>query len=178
MQIHLFSIGHGTLDGAAFATHLRAAGIASAADVRRYPGSRLHPQFNADALRQSLPQSNIEYQSLPELGGRREPIVNSPNVALRNASFRGYADFMQTAEFSAALLDLMMLAADRPTAIFCSETLWWRCHRRLIADAIVLLHGGSVTHLVGAMSAEHVPTPGVRREAARLTYDGRVQRLL
>ena len=114
----------------------------------------------------------------PNLAAGAIPAPNSPNTALRNASFRGYADFMQTPDFSNGLLDLMMLAADRPTVMFCSETLWWRCHRRLIADAIVLLHGGTVTHLVGAMRAEHVPTPGVRKEATRLTYDGRVQRLL
>jgi uncharacterized protein (DUF488 family) len=178
VQIHLFSIGHGTQGAVDFNSSLRAAGIETAADIRRYPGSRLHPQFNADALRDSLREADVEYQPVPELGGRRTPLADSRNIALRNASFRGYADFMQTPEFTDRLLELMMLAADRPTVMFCSETLWWRCHRRLVSDAIVLLHGGTVTHLVGAMSAEHVLTPGVRRDDRRLVYDGRVQRLV
>ncbi len=178
MQTHLFSIGHGTVDGVAFVSRLRAAGIVAAVDIRRYPGSRLHPQFNEDALRESLGGADIGYRSMPELGGRRTPAPDSPNIALRNASFRGYADFMLTNEFADDLLELLMLAADRPTVMFCSETLWWRCHRRLVADAIVLLHGGAVTHIVGAMTATHVTTPGVRRDGARLIYDGRVQRLV
>jgi uncharacterized protein (DUF488 family) len=177
VNIHLVSIGHGTQDAAAFNAQLRAAGVRSAADIRRFPGSRLHPQFNDTALAVSLRQAEIEYRPMPDLGGRRIALPDSPNIALRNASFRGYADFMQTAEFNAALVELLMLAADRPTAMFCAETLWWRCHRRLVADAIVLLHGGAVTHRVGAMTAVHVLTPGVRRDGARLLYDGRVQPL-
>jgi uncharacterized protein (DUF488 family) len=178
VEIQLLTIGHGTMDASTFSTHLRAAGIVSAADIRRFPSSRLHPQFEAAALAASLSQAGITYRPMPELGGRRVPLPNSPNRALRNASFRGYADFMQTAEFTAGLMELLMLAADRPTIMFCAETLWWRCHRRLVADAIVLLHGGSVTHLVGAMKAAHVPTPGVRRDGTRLIYDGGVERLL
>ncbi len=174
MDIQLLSIGHGTLDAPTFNTHLRAAGVATAADVRRFPGSRINPQFGEDALAASLLAAGIEYRPMPQLGGRRAATPDSPNTALRNASFRGYADFMQTAEFSAALIDLLMLAHDRTTAMFCAETLWWRCHRRLIADAVVLLHGGSVTHLVGAMKAAHVVTPGVRRDGTRLVYDNGV----
>jgi uncharacterized protein (DUF488 family) len=178
VEIHLFSIGHGTQDAATFNTHLRAAGIAAAADIRRFPQSRQNPQFDNTALEASLRQAEIDYRPMPELGGRRTALPGSPNTALRNASFRGYADFMQTAEFNEALVELLMLAGDRPTIMFCAETLWWRCHRRLVADAIVLLHGGSVTHLVGAMRAAHVLTPGVRRDGSRLMYDARVQRLL
>jgi len=178
VDIQLFSIGHGTMDSFAFNTHLRAAGIASAADIRRFPGSRQNPQFDEAALALSLPQAGIDYRPMPELGGRRIALTDSPNTALRNASFRGYADFMQTAAFTDGLMELLMLAGDRPTVMFCAETLWWRCHRRLVADAVVLLHGSSVTHLVGAMKAEHVLTPGVRRDGARLIYDGREQRLI
>ena len=178
MQIHLFSIGHGTLDASAFNTHLRAAGIVSAADIRRFPGSRQNPQFNDAALSVSLGQAGIDYRPMPQLGGRRSALPDSPNTALRNAGFRGYADFMHSAEFNDALMELLMLADDRPTVMFCAETLWWRCHRRLVADAIVLLHGGAVTHVVGAMKAAHVLTPGVRRDGARLLYDARIQRLL
>jgi uncharacterized protein (DUF488 family) len=175
VQIHLLSIGHGTLDASAFNTHLRAAGVISAADIRRFPESRQNPQFGQAALRDSLRQASIEYRPMVELGGRRTARPDSPNVALRNASFRGYADFMQTPEFENALLELLMLAADRPTVMFCAETLWWRCHRRLVADAVVLLHGGKVTHIVGAMKAEHVITPGARRDGSLLIYDERVQ---
>jgi uncharacterized protein (DUF488 family) len=175
VQIHLLSIGHGTLDASAFNTHLRAAGVVSAADIRRFPESRQNPQFGQAALSDSLRQAGIEYRPMAELGGRRTARPDSPNVALRNASFRGYADFMQTPEFENALLELLMLAADRPTVMFCAETLWWRCHRRLVADAVVLLHGGKVTHIVGAMKAEHVITPGARRDGSRLIYDERVQ---
>jgi hypothetical protein len=174
VDLHLLSIGHGTLDAATFNTHLRAAGVTSAADVRRFPGSRTNPQFGDEPLAASLRAAGIEYRGMPELGGRRTTTPESPNTALRNASFRGYADFMQTPEFTTALTDLLMLAHDRPTAMFCAETLWWRCHRRLIADAVVLLHGGSVTHLVGAMKAAHVLTPGVRRDGTRLVYDNGV----
>lgn len=174
VDLHLLSIGHGTLDAATFNTYLRAAGVVSAADVRRFPASRTNPHFGDDALAASLGTAGIEYRPMPELGGRRAAAPDSANTALRNASFRGYADFMQSPEFTAALTDLLMLAHDRATVMFCAETLWWRCHRRLIADAIVLLHGGSVTHLVGAMKAAHVLTPGVRRDGPRLVYDNRV----
>jgi uncharacterized protein (DUF488 family) len=176
VQIHLFSIGHGTLDASAFNTHLRAAGIVSAVDIRRFPESRQNPQFGQAALSDTLRQAGIEYRPMPELGGRRVARPDSPNTSLRNASFRGYADFMQTPEFDRALLELLMLAGDRPTVMFCAETLWWRCHRRLAADAVVLLHGGAVTHIVGAMRAAHVITPGARRDGTRLVYDERVQR--
>ncbi len=172
VDIHLSSIGHGTLDAAGFVAHLRAAGAASAADIRRYPASRLHPQFNEGAIGDSLRAAGLEYRWMPELGGRRAAQPDSPNTALRNASFRGYADYMQSAEFSTALIELLMLAQDRPTIMFCAETLWWRCHRRLVADAIVLLYGGTVTHIVGAMRAAHVVTPGARRGGTRLIYDG------
>ncbi len=176
MAIHLFSIGHGTLDATAFTTHLRAAGVVRAADIRRFASSRQNPQFDAAALGLSLGQAGIAYHPLPELGGRRAAQPDSPNTALRNAGFRGYADFMPSREFTDGLLDLLMLTEDGPTVMFCAETLWWRCHRRLVADAIVLLYGGGVTHIVGAMKAEHVLTPGVRRDGARLLYDGREQR--
>jgi len=176
VQIELLSIGHGSLDAAAFNAHLRAVGAATAADVRRFPASRPNPHFGGEALTASLRGAGIGYRPMPQLGGQRTAEPDSPNVALRNAAFRGYADFMRTPEFSAALIELLMLAEDRTTVMFCAETLWWRCHRRLIADAVVLLYGGNVMHLVGAMKAAHVVTPGVRRHGAQLVYDERVQR--
>jgi uncharacterized protein (DUF488 family) len=175
VQIQLLSIGHGTLSAEAFVTHLRAAAVSTVADVRRFPGSRQNPQFEERALAASLHQAGIDYQPMPELGGRRVALPDSPNTALRNASFRGYADYMQTAAFDVALLELLMLGQDRRTAMVCAETLWWRCHRRLIADAVVLLHRGAVSHVVGAMQAAHVLTSGVRRDGSRLIYDGRVE---
>ena len=107
--------------------------------------------------------SGASYQWRRELGGFRKALPESPNVALRHPSFRGYADYMQTPAFVAALDALLEDAKERPTAIMCSETLWWRCHRRLIADALTLLHGAAVVHLMHAGAAqEHRPTPGAR----------------
>jgi uncharacterized protein (DUF488 family) len=117
--------------------------------------------------------SGAGYEWRPELGGFRKARPDSPNLALRHPSFRGYADYMQTPEFRGALGALIEEAEARPTAVMCSETLWWRCHRRLIADALVLLHGIDVMHLMhsGAPQA-HRPTPGARVLPNRtLQYD-------
>ena len=165
----LYTLGHGTLQADAFATTLRAAGIACAVDVRRFPGSRRHPQFGAQAMAGWLPP--IAYRSVPELGGRRTPLPNSRNTGLRNSGFRGYADYMATAEFRTAFDALLAQARAEPSAIFCAETLWWQCHRRLIADAAVLLAGCEVVHLTPATRATHVLTPGVRRHGDTLVYE-------
>lgn len=167
----LYTLGHGQLQGDTFRTTLRAAGVVVAADVRRFPGSRRHPQFGADALRESLAPEKIAYRPLPELGGRREPLPNSPNTGLRNSGFRGYADYMRTLDFRMGFNALLVLARERPTAIFCAETLWWQCHRRLLADAATLLANFEVIHLTPATRATHVLTPGVRREGDGLVYD-------
>jgi uncharacterized protein (DUF488 family) len=168
----LYTLGHGTLQADVFRTTLRAQEIEVAADVRRFPGSRKHPQFGADALRDSLASAKIEYKPMIELGGRRVPAPESRNAGLRNSSFRGYADYMGTLEFRMAFNVLIALAQTRSTAIFCAETLWWRCHRRLVADAAVLLAGFEVVHLTPATRAAHVPTPGVRIEDGTLVYEG------
>ena len=168
----LYTLGHGTLQGDVFRTTLRAQDIAVAADVRRFPGSRKHPQFGADALRESLTSAQIEYKPMVELGGRRVPKPGSLNVGLRNTGFRGYADYMATLDFRMAFNALIEAARERSTAIFCAETLWWRCHRRLVADAAVLLAGFEVVHLTPATRAAHVPTPGVRIEDDKLVYAG------
>lgn len=165
-----YTLGHGTLQADAFRTTLRAAGVTAAGDVRRFPGSRRHPQFGAAAMREWLGEASIDYFGLTELGGRRVPHPGSPNTGLRNSGFRGYADYMATAEFRRAFDALLALAHERTTAIFCAETLWWRCHRRLIADAAVLLAGFEVVHLTPSSRATHVPTPGVRREGDILVY--------
>jgi uncharacterized protein (DUF488 family) len=167
-----YTMGHGQLQADAFRTTLRAADVAVAADVRRFPGSRLHPQFGAAELRASLMTAAIEYRPMLELGGRRTPLPDSRNSGLRNSGFRGYADYMTTLDFRLGFNALLALARERTTAIFCAETLWWRCHRRLVADAAVLLAGFEVVHLTPHSRATHVPTPGVRREGDTLVYAG------
>jgi uncharacterized protein (DUF488 family) len=167
-----YTMGHGALQSDVFRTTLRAANVDIAADVRRFPGSRKHPQFGADEMRSWLRQSAIEYRAMVDLGGRRTPLPDSPNVGLRNSSFRGYADYMQTPGWRSAFDALLTLTRERSTAIFCAETLWWRCHRRLIADAAVLLAGFEVVHLTPNTRASHVPTPGVRVEGEILVYAG------
>lgn len=168
----LFTLGHGTVDEATFAARLHAAEVACVVDVRRFPGSRRWPWFAADAMRVWLPERGIAYVPAVALGGRREPAPDSPNVALRERGFRGYADYMATEAFRTAFAELLAGASERRTAIVCSETLWWRCHRRLVADAATLLAGVEVVHLVGAARQPHRPTAGVRRVGERLVYDG------
>jgi uncharacterized protein (DUF488 family) len=167
----LWTIGHGTADAATFVARLDAAGVRRVVDVRRFPGSRRWPWFNAAALAAWLPERGIGYVPAPELGGRRIPLPDSPNVVLREAGFRGYADYMATAPFRSGFAELLAEAAETPTAIMCSETLWWRCHRRLIADAAVLLRGASVVHLVGGAQQPHKVTPGARAAVDAVIYD-------
>jgi uncharacterized protein (DUF488 family) len=166
------TLGHGTLQSDAFATTLRAAGVDTAVDVRRFAGSRRNPQFGLPEMPAWLRTAGITYRAMPELGGRREPLPDSANTGLRNSGFRGYADYMATPAFAAALDALLAGAREHPTAIFCAETLWWQCHRRLIADAAVLLHGFTVVHLTDATRASHVLTPGARREGDIVVYPG------
>lgn len=167
----LFSLGHGTLQPDAFVVTLRAAGVTAVADVRRFPASRRHPWFDAAALRGRLERESIAYRHCEALGGRRAAAPDSRNRGLRNTSFRGYADFMATAEFRSAFDALIATARERPVAMVCAETLWWRCHRRLIADAAVLLAGMEVRHLTPASRSSHVLTPGVRAVDGVLVYE-------
>jgi uncharacterized protein (DUF488 family) len=167
----LFTIGHGTVDEATLVARLAAAEVRRVVDVRRYPGSRRWPWFGAAAMATWLPESRIAYVPATELGGRREPAPDSPNVALRERGFRGYADYMRTPTFRAAFDALLAAAAAAPTTVLCSETLWWRCHRRLIADAAVLLAGVEVVHLVGTSRQSHRLTAGVRKDGDQLVYD-------
>ncbi len=168
----LFTVGHGTAEADAFAQRVNRAGVRRVVDVRRFPGSRRMPWFAADALAKWLPEHGVAYVPAPELGGRRVPRRDSSNVALREAGFRGYADYMQTPEFRAAFGALLGDAASEPTAVMCAETLWWRCHRRLIADAAVALHAVDVLHVVGDTLQAHRLTAGVRvLDPETLTYD-------
>lgn len=166
----VMTVGHSTHPIDAFIALLRRHGIELVADVRRFPGSRRLPQFNAEALEQSLAAEGIRYVHLPELGGRRRPVAGSGNQGWRKDGFRGYADHMQSDEFAAGLERLIAAARERRTAMMCAEGLWWRCHRRLVADALVA-RGGQVLHIGpdGAVTA-HELTPFAAVEGTALSY--------
>ena len=172
----LFTVGHGTLSSDQFVPLVASAGIHSVVDVRSAPGSRRYPHFGRRAMEQWLPAAGVAYRWEPDLGGYRRPVEGSPNTALHHPSFRGYADYMATASFAAGLRHVLDEARTRPTAVMCAETLWWRCHRRLVADAAVLLFGAEVRHLGhdGRLSA-HQLTEGARlrdvRGVATVVYD-------
>jgi len=144
--VELLTVGHSTHQQDQFLTLLRSAGVEALADVRRYPGSRRLPWFNEAELRTALPAAGIEYDHLSELGGRRKPLPSSPNTGWRVAQFQGYADHMDSPEFERGLSRLLTLAKRRRTAVMCAEAQWWRCHRRLLADAL-LVRGHDVEHL-------------------------------
>jgi uncharacterized protein (DUF488 family) len=143
----IWTIGHSTRPLEEFIGLLRGERIELLADVRRYPASRMHPHFNAEALRQSLAEAGVRYDGYPELGGRRAP-RRSASSRWRNASFRGYADYMETPDFDDALMRLMGAAGGARMAIMCAEAPWWRCHRALIADALKA-RGVEVLHITG-----------------------------
>jgi uncharacterized protein (DUF488 family) len=166
----LYTIGHGAVTLEEFLEYVRAAGIASVVDVRRFPGSRRHPQFSSTVLAQALRDAGIAYRHAPDLGGRRPARKDSPNAGLRNAGFRGYADWMLGEEFRAAFAALMDEASQAPTAVMCAETPWWKCHRRLIADGAELLAKRDVVHVMGRKTLPHSPTPGVAVEDDHLFY--------
>jgi uncharacterized protein (DUF488 family) len=144
----IWTIGHSTRALEEFLSLLRGERIELLADVRRYPASRMHPHFNAEALAHALTAAGLHYEGYPELGGRRSARPGSTNTRWRNASFRGYADYMETPDFDAALGRLMEDAAGERTAIMCAEAPWWRCHRALIADALKA-RGVEVLHVMG-----------------------------
>jgi uncharacterized protein (DUF488 family) len=144
--MRIYSIGHSTRTFAELLGLLREHGIKRLADIRRFPGSRRHPHFSKESLSRSLPESGIDYIHVEELGGRRKPADNSPNVALRNDQFRGYADHMITKEFRDAVDAL--LKDSRRTAVMCAEAVPWRCHRNLLADDLVR-RGVEVIHIIG-----------------------------
>lgn len=168
----ILTVGHSTRAFDDLVALLRHHGVELVADVRRYPGSRRHPQFQRAALERSLAEHGIAYRHLPELGGRRRPRPDSPNQGWRNASFRGYADHMQTVEFRTGLAVLLELAAHHRVAIMCAEAVPWRCHRSLIADAL-LVRGAGAAHIVDAgQPAPHQLTRFACVEDDRLTYPG------
>ena len=161
----VLTVGHGNATQEELGALVRGAAIGRIVDVRSVPKSRVHPHVWAERLAQWIPaEAGAAYEWRRDLGGFRKTSPDSPNVALRHPSFRGYADYMQTPQFAHAFDELIRTSKDHHTAIMCSESLWWRCHRRMIADALVLLRGIEVRHLMhnGRLDA-HKPTPGVRR---------------
>jgi uncharacterized protein (DUF488 family) len=155
----VYTIGHSTRSPGEMLALLGDAGVQLVADVRAYPSSRRHPQFNRAALPDWLGQAGIGYRHMPALGGRRTPTPGSPNRGWTDRAFQGYADHMRTPEFEAALAELETTARQQSTAVMCAEAVWWRCHRRLISDAL-LARGWRVEHLgIGASRAVHELTP-------------------
>lgn len=170
-EARAFSVGHSTRSAGELAELLRAAGVQVVADVRTAPSSRRLPHFDRAALERWLPEAGIDYVHVAELGGRRRPEPDSPNGGWEHAAFRGYADHLASAEFARGLARLQGLAGERPTAMMCAEAVWWRCHRRLIADALTV-RGWQVLHLgAGHEPTVHELTPFARvQEERRLTY--------
>jgi uncharacterized protein (DUF488 family) len=168
----LLTLGHGTASAEELRSLLDQAGVERLVDVRTAPGSRRHPHVCREAMAGWLAEAGVAYRWEPELGGFRKGDPASVNQVLRHPAFRGYADYMRTPPFWAALDRLLAEAAAAPTVAMCSETLWWRCHRRLLADAAVLVRGAEVLHLDHRGRLEpHRPTQGVRRDGDLLAYD-------
>lgn len=142
----MWTVGHSTRPADDFIALLQAHDIQSLADVRRFPASRRHPHFSRENLERALAAHAIDYVWMPALGGRRSPRPDSANTGWRVAAFRGYADYMETPEFADALAELLDVAFASRTAVMCAESLWWQCHRRLIADALLAV-GHSVLHI-------------------------------
>jgi uncharacterized protein (DUF488 family) len=167
----IFTIGHGVRPVEDVILDLRKAGVPRLVDVRTSPGSRRNPQFGRDALAEVLAAAGIAYEWCGKLGGFRKPRPDTRNTAIRNDSFRGYADHMETTGFRAALDDLEETSLQIPTAMMCAESVWWRCHRRMIADAL-FVQGWEVVHLIpGGRSQTHRLHPAARVEDHHLVYD-------
>jgi uncharacterized protein (DUF488 family) len=166
--MQLLTFGHGTASQEDITALLRGAHVESLVDVRTAPGSRRNPHVNRDALQQWLPAAGIAYRWEKDLGGFRKVAPDSPDVGWTNPSFRGYAGYARTPQFVAAIDQVLADAAGQTTAVMCSESVWWRCHRRIIADFAVLARGAVVRHLMhDGRLTDHRPT-----ESARLTDDG------
>jgi uncharacterized protein (DUF488 family) len=168
----IWTIGHSTKPITDFVAALKTNGIKLVADVRMLPGSRRYPQFNQDALAESLGKAGINYIHFPELGGRRKVRPDSHNTAWRNDAFRGYADYMETEAFGAGMERLLRLAEESgPTAIMCAEALWWRCHRSLIAD-FLKVRGIEVKHILyDGPTKIHPFTSAARVVGGELSYE-------
>ncbi|WP_037673982.1 DUF488 family protein [Streptomyces griseus] len=172
-QVELITFGHSTAERGTLARLLREAGVTAVVDVRTAPGSRRDPDLSRQRLAVWLPEENIAYRWEKRLGGFRTTPPDSPDTVWRNASFRGYAAHTRSPDFVAAMDKVLRQAAEQRTAVMCSEAVWWRCHRRLIADFAVLARGVGVHHLMhDGRLIPHTPTPGARlRGDGLLVYD-------
>jgi len=171
--VTLLTFGHGTAPRGQLIPLLKGAGVREGVDVRTAPGSRRNPDAGRAALESWLPEAGIGYRWDRRLGGFRRAAADSPDVFWENASFRGYAGHTRHPGFLAAMDDLLAGARIVRTAVMCAEAVWWRCHRRIIADFAVLVRGARVLHLSNeGRLTEHVPTPGARlRDDGLLVYD-------
>ena len=169
----LYTIGHSTRTLDELIAALQAHQIQTLVDIRAFPMSRRLPQFNRDSLEQTVPAAGIRYVWMKALGGYRKKILEeSPNIALRNDSFRNYADYMLTPEFEQAMADLLALAESSRTAYMCAERLYFRCHRMLVSDWLVA-HGHEILHIDGTGPVKpHTLTAEGRMVDGRLTYRG------
>jgi len=163
------TIGHSTLPIDQFIALLRANGVDCLLDIRTVPKSRHNPQYHQDNLPGALEAAGIGYRHLPGLGGLRRPHPDSPNGGWRNTSFRGYADYMQTPEFARNVEDVIALARARRCCLMCAESVPWRCHRSLVADAL-LVRGVPVEHIIGNKRKPHTLTPFARADGLAITY--------
>jgi uncharacterized protein (DUF488 family) len=168
--VTVFTIGHSTRSIEEFIALLEAHGIEQLVDIRSFPRSRRHPHFSSDALSRALADAGIVYLHSPALGGHRKPRRDSPNTAWKAEGFRGYADYMESDAFRSALDELIATAGERPTAIMCAEAVWWRCHRQLVADALVA-QGVTVRHITSASApAEHTLTDFAQVDGGTVRY--------
>jgi uncharacterized protein (DUF488 family) len=174
----IFTLGHSTLPIEDFAALLRAYGIECLADIRTVPRSRHNPQFNDAALASTLTAEGVEYVPMQTLGGLRHARKDSPNTGWRNASFRGYADYMQTEQFRNALETLIQLSRQKRVAIMCAEAVPWRCHRSLVADALTARAVPVVEILSDRNYRWHKLTPFAQVDGMRITYPPEQPKLL
>jgi len=171
-DFEIWTIGHSTRSIDEFLEALKFFSIQTLADVRSFPGSRRYPQFNQDRLQGALAEAEIDYVHMPELGGRRRARADSQNLAWRNESFRGYADYMETEDFGSGIAQLLEIAQTSRSAIMCAEALWWRCHRSLISDYLKA-KGIRVTHIISNRKSEpHRFTSAAQLVNGHLSYRG------
>jgi uncharacterized protein (DUF488 family) len=165
----IYTVGHSTLTLDDFVQLLRSHGIERVVDIRSIPRSRHNPQFNMDVLARYLRNRRIGYRHMKELGGLRHARKDSTNIGWENASFRGFADYMQTPEFAAGVEKLIGLAEEKTTAIMCAEAVPWRCHRSLVADAL-LVRRIAVVEILGRSTRPHTLTPMAKVEGVHISY--------
>ncbi len=171
-QLKLWTIGHSTRSIDEFTDALKSFEIQILGDVRSFPGSRRCPQFNKENLKASLAEAGIEYIHLPDLGGRRRAKPDSLNMAWQSKTFRGYADYMETADFQKGIALLLEVAREQRAAIMCAEAVWWRCHRSLISDYLKA-NEVEVTHIMAAgKSQTHPFTSAASIIGGKLSYRG------